>query len=74
MLREAYVRRQGTRSTTELMRASGGLGRAEVAFGLRELAQGGWVRRGVAEIDGRLVEVWAVVEEDQGDSGRMAAE
>jgi hypothetical protein len=37
------------------------LGRAEITFGLRELAQGGWVVRTVGEENGRLAERWQIV-------------
>jgi hypothetical protein len=50
---------------------------AEIVFGLKELAGGGWVKRVVVEQGGRILEKWGIVEQQQqrrGAGGQVAAE
>src|SRR5688500_696661 len=75
LLRAAYRRRDGAQSVTDMMLASD-LGRAEITFGLRELAQGGWVVRTVGEENGRIAERRQVVvrESARGTRGQRQIE
>jgi DNA-binding transcriptional regulator GbsR (MarR family) len=60
----------GPMTATELM-LSTGMGRAEIAYGLRELAANGWAKRDVTERDGRMIEMWACVERQQQRRGQQ---
>jgi DNA-binding MarR family transcriptional regulator len=73
VLVEVYRERLGPATITDLMRASE-RSRAEVAYGLRELAQGGWVERRVIERHRQLIEVWQVKERRQSQRRMAEAE
>jgi DNA-binding IclR family transcriptional regulator len=67
-------RQLGAMSATELMRKTA-MSRAEILFGLRELAKGGWVERTVAERYGKVAELWRCVERPwRGGHRQQAAE
>jgi hypothetical protein len=76
VLQAHYRQHLGPQTVTEMMLA-GDLSRAEVKFGLQELAAGGWVWRNAVERDGKIIEIWQIVErqpQQQRDRGRVAAE
>jgi DNA-binding MarR family transcriptional regulator len=64
LLTAFYRRREGAQSVSQMMRASD-LSRSEIAYGLAELARGGWVERVLTEADGRMIETWSIVVERQ---------
>jgi hypothetical protein len=61
VLAESYRQRLGAVTVTDIMRSSD-LSRAEIMFGLRELAAGGWVYRVILERDRLTAEGWHVAD------------
>ena len=60
-LSESYRQRLGAVTVSDIMRSSD-MSRAEVMFGLRELAGGGWVYRVIIERDHLTAEGWQIVD------------
>jgi DNA-binding IclR family transcriptional regulator len=63
-LAESYRQKLGPLTANEIMRASD-LSRAEIMFGLRELAAGGWIARTAVERHHLTAEAWEIAERQQ---------